>query len=439
MSNTVISVRNLGKKYRLGATLSPDTLRDHIMHAAGRLFGRGNGQMHHAQNEDFWALKDISFDVQQGDVLGVIGPNGSGKSTLLKILTRITEPTEGEVRLKGRVASLLEVGTGFHQELTGRENVYMNGAILGMTRAEINAKFDEIVAFAGVDKFLDTPVKRYSSGMRVRLGFAVAAHLEPEILLVDEVLAVGDAAFQKKCLGKMETIAREGRTVLFVSHNMTAVKLLCSSAILLVEGRLEAGGSVSSTVLRYLEANRLGETSVWLADPGGGDKCGNAEVQLQAARLTAGGVQTERFHNGMSLRFEVLLQVNEPRHLGACAVVRREGELVFLANAYHEGHKLELDTPGLYLLSFSVAPYLLNPGFHTMGLYVADSRGAHEHYIRREELLRFQLEDDDVRRGGLFTGGWPGAVCPLLPVSVDRCNIPPVWCGQSRVPGLGAL
>ena len=255
MSKIAISVRNLGKKYRLGATLSPDTLRDHIMHVAGRLLGRGNSEMPRSRKEDFWALKDVSFDVQQGDVLGVIGPNGAGKSTLLKILTGITEPTEGEIRLKGRVASLLEVGTGFHQELSGRENIYMNGAILGMTRAEINAKFDEIVAFAGIEKFLDTPVKRYSSGMRVRLGFAVAAHLEPEILLIDEVLAVGDASFQKKCLGKIDEIAKGGRTVLFVSHNMVAVQNLCGRGIWLNDGKIIEEGQTDQVVSSYLKTS----------------------------------------------------------------------------------------------------------------------------------------------------------------------------------------
>lgn len=253
MSKTVISVRNLGKKYRLGATLSPDTLRDHIMGAAGRIFGRGDGEMRRTRNEEFWALKDVSFDVRQGEVLGIIGPNGAGKTTILKILTGITEPTEGEVRMKGRVGSLLEVGTGFHQELTGRENIYMNGAILGMTRAEINAKFDEIVAFAGVEKFLDTPVKRYSSGMRVRLGFAVAAHLEPEILLIDEVLAVGDAAFQKKCLGKMDEVAKGGRTVLFVSHNMVAVQSLCGRGIWLNDGKIVEEGQAGMVVSNYMK------------------------------------------------------------------------------------------------------------------------------------------------------------------------------------------
>ncbi len=264
MSKTVIRVSNLGKKYRLGATLSPDTLRDHIMHAAGRLLGR-NGTRKTAAG-DFWALKDVSFEVRQGEVLGVIGPNGAGKSTLLKILTKITEPTEGEVRIKGRVASLLEVGTGFHPELSGRENIFMNGAILGMTQREIKARFDEIVDFSGVEKFLDTPMKRYSDGMRVRLGFAIAAHLDPEILLVDEVLAVGDAEFQKKCLGKMQEVSRGGRTVLFVSHNMMAVEVLCSSAILLVDGAVVSKGETDRTIARYAATDVAGSGALWQRD-----------------------------------------------------------------------------------------------------------------------------------------------------------------------------
>src|SRR5262249_28346776 len=200
-----------------------------------------NGQ-HGSKVETFWALKDVSFDVKKGEVVGIIGRNGAGKSTLLKVLSRITEPTTGRVRIRGRVASLLEVGTGFHPELTGRENVYLNGAILGMTREEIKRKFDEIVAFAEIEKFLDTPVKRYSSGMYVRLAFAVAAHLEPEILIVDEVLAVGDFEFQRRCLGKMNAVAHSGRTVLFVSHNMTAIEELCSRSILLKNGVIERAG-----------------------------------------------------------------------------------------------------------------------------------------------------------------------------------------------------
>ena len=256
MSAPIISVRGLGKQYHLGAALKHDTLRDQIAHAAqsvGRLFSGGHAGTPAADVKSFWALKDVSFDVQPGEVIGVIGRNGAGKSTLLKVLSQITEPTEGEIRIKGRLASLLEVGTGFHPELTGRENIFLNGVILGMTKAEITKKFDEIVAFAEVDKFLDTPVKRYSSGMYVRLAFAVAAHLEPEILVVDEVLAVGDAAFQNKCLGKMEDVAKkQGRTVLFVSHNMSAVQVLCGRILHLKAGRVAGFGSCEEQLHAYL-------------------------------------------------------------------------------------------------------------------------------------------------------------------------------------------
>ncbi|MRR06145.1 MAG: ABC transporter ATP-binding protein [Deltaproteobacteria bacterium] len=260
--STVITVENLGKKYHLShqAQRQPYlALRDVIAektNAIGRRLLRPFQSSHLvplSSDEEFWALKDVSFEIKQGDRVGIIGRNGAGKSTLLKILSRIVEPTTGRVRIKGRVASLLEVGTGFHPELTGRENIYLNGAILGMTRVEIKKKFDEIVDFAEIQKFLDTPVKRYSSGMYVRLAFAVAAHLEPEILLVDEVLAVGDAQFQKKCLGKMEDVSmREGRTVLFVSHNMGAVRSLCNRALLLDRGIVSAEGFVSATIDTYL-------------------------------------------------------------------------------------------------------------------------------------------------------------------------------------------
>ena len=245
MSDTVIQVENLGKKYIIGHQ-QPDrssryvALRDVLAEGArslGQRLRQPFAPVENPQREEFWALKDVSFEVKQGECVGIIGRNGAGKSTLLKILSRITEPTEGRVKIRGRVASLLEVGTGFHPELTGRENIYLNGAILGMIRSEIRRKFDEIVDFAEVEKFLDTPVKHYSSGMYVRLAFAVAAHLEPEILVVDEVLAVGDAAFQKKCLGKMGDVAeKEGRTVLFVSHNMVLVSSLCNRGLLLSNG-----------------------------------------------------------------------------------------------------------------------------------------------------------------------------------------------------------
>lgn len=252
---TVISIDNLGKRYQLGTREAlRDSLREVIMDSLKAPFRRfrqlqGNGS---AESGFFWALKDISLEVKEGEMLGVIGRNGAGKSTLLKLISRITEPTAGRIRIRGRVSSLLEVGTGFHPELTGGENIYLNGSILGMSRAEINSKYEEIVEFAEIGRFIDTPVKRYSSGMYVRLAFAVAAHLEPEILIVDEVLAVGDAAFQKKCMNKMDTVAKEGRTVLFVSHNMPSIQHLTSRCLLIEQGRLAADGDTDTVIGRYM-------------------------------------------------------------------------------------------------------------------------------------------------------------------------------------------
>jgi lipopolysaccharide transport system ATP-binding protein len=252
MSEIAIRVEHLGKQYKLGGKqASYSTFRETLVHAANAPVRWLKGERRPEQNE-FWALDDVSFEVKHGEALGIIGRNGAGKSTLLKILSRITSPTRGRVDIYGRVGSLLEVGTGFHPELSGRENIYLNGAILGMSRVEIARKFDEIVDFSGVEKFLDTPVKHYSSGMYVRLAFAVAAHLEPEILVVDEVLAVGDAEFQKKCLGKMGDVAYQGRTVLFVSHNMVAIEVLCNKAIILSNGKLSNYGQTSEMVKFYL-------------------------------------------------------------------------------------------------------------------------------------------------------------------------------------------
>ena len=262
MSDIVIKAENLGKKYVIGHQAERGgytALRDVLMQNARTFWNKtkdlatGKPIIQGDTMEEVWALKDVSFEIRRGEAVGIIGRNGAGKSTLLKILSRITEPTTGRVTIKGRVASLLEVGTGFHPELTGRENIYLNGTILGMTRVEIKRKFDEIVAFAEVEKYLDTPVKRYSSGMYVRLAFAVAAHLEPEILVVDEVLAVGDAEFQKKCLGKMGDVAHEGRTVLFVSHNMAAVQQLCQNGIVLDQGQVNFQGDIGSTINHYVQ------------------------------------------------------------------------------------------------------------------------------------------------------------------------------------------
>jgi lipopolysaccharide transport system ATP-binding protein len=256
VSDTAITINNISKRYRIGAREGYKTFRETLVEAVKAPFQRiASIKKAVPQAEIIWALKDISFEVKKGEVIGIIGKNGAGKTTLLKILSRITEPTEGRIELKGRIGSLLEVGTGFHPELTGHENIYLYGAILGMDRYEITRKFDEIVAFAEIEKFVDTPVKRYSSGMYMRLAFAVAAHLEPEILLVDEVLAVGDTAFQKKCLGKMGKVAEEGRTVLFVSHNMGAIESLCTKGILLEAGRKSLEGEIKSVVSSYLAKN----------------------------------------------------------------------------------------------------------------------------------------------------------------------------------------
>jgi lipopolysaccharide transport system ATP-binding protein len=263
MSNLALRVENLSKRYRINLVRQRyGTLRDEIADGVRSLFRR-NGRGHE-EAETFWALRDVSFDVKHGEVVGIIGRNGAGKSTLLKVLSRITEPTRGRAMIHGRVASLLEVGIGFHGELSGRENIYLNGAILGMKKAEIDRKFDEIVAFSEVEKFIDTPVKRYSSGMYVRLAFAVAAHLEPEILIVDEVLAVGDAAFQKKCLGKMGDVADGGRTVLFVSHNMSAIAQICKRIVFLEHGRLRADGEPSNVIGAYLTSG-IEACAAWIS------------------------------------------------------------------------------------------------------------------------------------------------------------------------------
>src|SRR4051794_19175857 len=259
MATSAISVENLCKRYELGSRTNGDysTLRESLVEAVKKPWRRLRSTEETpdtSRQNEFFALKDVSFKVQPGEVLGIVGRNGAGKSTLLKILSRITPPTAGRIKMLGRVGSLLEVGTGFHPELTGRENIFLNGAILGMSRREIQRKFDEIVAFAETERYLDTPVKRYSSGMYTRLAFAVASHLEPEILIVDEVLAVGDAQFQKKCLGRMNEVSREGRTVLFVSHNMSAIKSLCTRGILIEGGRVAYDGSTDEVVNRYLDS-----------------------------------------------------------------------------------------------------------------------------------------------------------------------------------------
>lgn len=306
----VIRAEGLGKKYLIGREREHAryvALRDVLVHAARGALRRTkrlaqNGSLpRSAETEEFWALKDVSFDLRSGEVLGIIGRNGAGKSTLLKILSRITEPSSGRVMIQGRVASLLEVGTGFHPELTGRENIFLNGAVLGMKRTEIKRKFDEIVAFAEVEKFLDTPVKRYSSGMYVRLAFAVAAHLEPEILIVDEVLAVGDAEFQKKCLNKMSEVASGGRTVLFVSHNLSAIADLCTRALLLQKGQVRCVGSPEDVVSAYIEqsnSNRVGSLV--------SHAVGDVTVHLELSTNSGNNIH----YSGMPLELELACSAN---------------------------------------------------------------------------------------------------------------------------------
>ena len=312
MSDIAVRVENLGKRYQIGQAKSGD-FRESFNGWMDKLRGRSNGKV--AESKEFWALKDINFEIKKGEAVGIIGRNGAGKSTLLKILSRITEPTKGRFEINGRVSSLLEVGTGFHPELSGRENIYLNGTILGMKRREIKAKFDEIVAFSGVDKFIDTPVKHYSSGMKVRLAFSVAAHLEPEILIIDEVLAVGDAEFQKKCLGKMDEVSKnEGRTVLFVSHNMGAIESLCSIGVTLNDGNVMFKGKISDAISHYFKKNKKTE-----------NKVSDVEIELfnhpnkkyinnfglQIAKTLINGEQTNLLTSGDSIKFEFHYRLKE--------------------------------------------------------------------------------------------------------------------------------
>jgi lipopolysaccharide transport system ATP-binding protein len=323
MSNAIISIENLGKRYRINHLVDRpryralrDVITDSSKGLIARVFSQGRQSIFGSSStvEDFWALRDVCMEIQQGEAVGIIGRNGAGKSTLLKVLSRITEPSEGRVRIKGRVASLLEVGTGFHPELTGRENVYLNGAILGMTKAEIRRKFDEIVAFADVEEFLDTPVKHYSSGMYVRLAFSVAAHMEPEILVVDEVLAVGDSAFQKKCLGKMDNIAGQGRTVLFVSHNMSVVQRLCQKSAMLSAGRLAYYGDTHEAVQLYLSGSKNSSSSTVVSDKQHHPDFNGAKL-IRLANVTLANARNQDFSVRWRepIHLQLTLEVSAPR------------------------------------------------------------------------------------------------------------------------------
>jgi lipopolysaccharide transport system ATP-binding protein len=375
MSDTVIRVENLGKKYIIGHQSNGHrTLRDVLADAISfRSFRNQKSEIRNLKSEPFWALKDVSFEVTQGEVVGIIGRNGAGKSTLLKILSRITEPTTGRVRIRGRVASLLEVGTGFHPELSGRENVFLNGAILGMSREEIKRKFDEIVAFAEVEQFLDTPVKRYSSGMYVRLAFAVAAHLEPEILIVDEVLAVGDYEFQRRCLGKMNQVARGGRTVLFVSHNMTAIEELCPQSILLKNGRIERSGPTHRVVADYLSSTAA--QSAWQID-GQTDREGTGSARITRLELLAAETDTPieslRFRQSFRLRihYHANKRLTDPRF--GFALLSDKGERVFLTETIEVNFRIPAIEEGEGWFDCLVSTPNLLPGLFYLEVWIVE-------------------------------------------------------------------
>jgi lipopolysaccharide transport system ATP-binding protein len=345
----IITVEHLSKRYRIGALRGHKSLREAIADSVRTPLNRFRNGKDNA-DETIWALKDVSFEVAVGEVVGIIGRNGAGKSTLLKILSRITKPTKGHVELQGRVGSLLEVGTGFHSELTGRENIFLNGAILGMSKREIEAKFDEIVAFAETEQFLDTPVKRYSSGMTVRLAFAVAAHLEPEILIIDEVLAVGDIAFQKKCLGKMNEVAKTGRTVLFVSHDISAVNALCQNAILLHEGSILKSGATEEVTKYYLDsANKLYSPITWipLSNAGGGEIELNGIVVEQTGNAT--NVVSCRSPFSITIDYDITRVVRGSRFF---LILRNsKGELVFTTSDYDVPTPSAIDREAGHFLS----------------------------------------------------------------------------------------
>lgn len=389
----IITVSGVSKRYVIGHQQgNGDGLR-HRMEEAMRAPWRWLRQKQaakRASREEFWALRDLNFEVQQGDAVGIIGRNGAGKSTLLKILSRITEPTEGRIHLRGRVASLLEVGTGFHQELTGRENIFLNGAILGMSKAEISRKFDEIVAFSEIEKFLDTPVKRYSSGMYVRLAFAVAAHLEPEILIVDEVLAVGDSEFQKKCLGKMHDIGRGGRTVLFVSHNMGAIRALCTKGVLLQKGRVKMVGAIEEVTDAYAQTGPEASHTIALTEVPE-----NVTCWVTSASVLCNDRPGSDSQMGDQLKLEVKFRSKEPvaKPLLGYRIRSSQGENVIIGN----NHFLPSPTfeppvtSGTIVCALGQVP--LNAGSYSVSLWLGHSPYALQ-YV--EDIISFKVEEKDI-------------------------------------------
>ena len=414
MTDVAIRCDSLAKQYRIGEPETYKALRDVIADAVASPLRRFRSTLWRSSNggsfndkPTIWALNDVSFEIKRGEVVGIIGRNGAGKSTLLKILSRITEPTRGNADIWGRVGSLLEVGTGFHPELTGRDNIFLNGAILGMRRAEVARKFDEIVAFAELEKFIDTPVKRYSGGMYMRLAFAVAAHLELEILLVDEVLAVGDASFQKRCLGKMGEVSRDGRTILFVSHNMAAVKALCRKAILIRDGVVAASGMVADVANDYLSSDvsaaRAREWRDLATAPG------NESIRLSYIRIIPPKGAEITIDTGVQIEigFENL---QENINLGCTVyVTNREGVLVF-----ESGHRISSDRGsrrGFYHVTGRIPGHLLNAGRYSLDVVF----GKEQRYVllRIDGVVSFEVENTATGRGSNMSVA-PGVIRPLL-------------------------
>jgi len=423
MSDIAIRVENLSKRYRIGlAQERPDTLRDLLISGVNKIrnrFVRGDQGRHDSQSH-IWALRDVSFTVERGQVLGIIGRNGAGKSTLLKVLSRVTDPTEGFGEIHGRVGSLLEVGTGFHPELSGRENIFLNGAILGMRREEIERKFDEIVSFSEVERFIDTPVKRYSSGMYLRLAFAVAAHLEPEILVVDEVLAVGDAEFQRKCLGKMNDVAQEGRTVLFVSHNMSAVLRLTQEAILLDEGRIVMRGPTPEAVDHYLNMGltKQGER-VWSSAEVTNSEAPFQPIALKVRNPMGQVVDTVQSVEGFSIEMEY--QLSDPisgLRMGLYMMTTR-GEYVFTSFDTDDPTLFETHVQrpaGHYVSRCQIPPHLMNEGRYVLGVNASAYRI--RRYFQDDKALTFNV--DATGAPGMH---WPekrlGPVRPKLDWTIE--------------------
>ena len=418
--STAISVRGVAKEYRLGEKVRYRTVRESLTRAASApLSALRRGRRQRAvSDERLWALDDVSFDVRTGEAVGLVGANGAGTSTLLKIQSRITEPTRGSVTIAGRVASLLEVGTGFHPELTGRENIFLNGAMLGMSRREIGRRFDEIVEFSGVSRFVDTPVKRYSSGMYVRLAFAVAAHIEPEVLLVDEVLAVGDASFQAKCLGKMSDVAQEGRTVLFVSHNLAALANLCPRAVLLVGGRKHAEGPSREVIAEYLALGAAQEGERVWSDPLTAP--GNETVRLHAVRIVSGGrptadvdienpidVVVEYWNLEPGARLSVSIHVFDGVGVGVLASANMPSATTEPDDWYARPHP-----QGLYRSVCTLPGEFLNEGRYTINAVVL--RDSREVEVIERGAVAFTVHDTGAMRKE-YGGEWLGVVRPRLP------------------------